>query len=109
MGRLWDALRKKGRQVRVIGIGAENETVDRTARVLRAWASAAPKETGEGPAVKQEIKAIGEAMTHGDMEASPPPEDDPPSFNASRKQRSRKASRIDDLLDLPGQPVYGVG
>ena len=27
-----------------------------------------PKETGEGPAVKQEIKAIGEAMTHGDEE-----------------------------------------
>ena len=49
-----------------------------------------------GRAVKQEIKAIGEAMTRGDMEASPPPEDDPPSFNASRKQRSRKASRIDD-------------
>ena len=46
--------------------------------------------------MKQDIKAIGEAMTHGDMEASPPPEDDPPSFNASRKQRSRKASRIDD-------------
>ena len=65
-GPLWDALRKKGRQVRVIGIAAENETVDRTARVLSVWAAAAPKETGEGPTVKQEIKAIGEAMTHND-------------------------------------------
>ena len=39
-GRLWDALRKKGRQVRVIGIAAENQTVDRTVRVLRAWVAA---------------------------------------------------------------------
>ena len=65
-GPLWDALRKKGRQVRVIGIAAGNETVDRMDRVLRVWASTAPKETGEGRTVKQEIKAIGEAMTHGD-------------------------------------------
>ena len=65
-GPLWDALRKKGRQVRVIGIAAGNETVDRTAQVLSVWASTAPKETGEGPSVKQEIKAIGEAMTHND-------------------------------------------
>ncbi len=35
-GPLWDALRKKGRQVRVIGIGVENATVDRTARVLES-------------------------------------------------------------------------
>ena len=67
-GPLWDALRKKGRQVRVIGIAAENETVDRTARVIRAWAATAPKETGEGLTVKQEIKAIDEAMTHKDRE-----------------------------------------
>ena len=67
-GPLWDALRKKGRRVRVIGIAAENETVDRMARVLRIWASTAPKETGEELTVKQEIKAIGEAMTHKDRE-----------------------------------------
>ena len=67
-GPLWDALRKKGRQVRVIGIAAENETVDRTARVLRVWAATAPKETGEGWTVRQEIKAIDEAMTHKDRE-----------------------------------------
>ena len=34
-GPLWDALRKKGRQVRVIGIAVENATVDRAARCLR--------------------------------------------------------------------------
>ena len=67
-GPLWDALRKKGRRVRVIGITAENETVDRMARVLRIWASTAPKETGEELTVKQEIQAIGEAMTHKDRE-----------------------------------------
>ena len=33
-GPLWDALRKKGRQVLVIGIAVENATVDRAARVL---------------------------------------------------------------------------
>ena len=42
-GRLWDALRKKGRQVRVIGIAVENQTVDRTVRVLRAWVAAPAK------------------------------------------------------------------
>ena len=67
-GPLWDALRKKGRQVRVIGIAAENETVDRTARVIRAWAATPPNETGEGLTVKQEIKAIDDAMTHKDRE-----------------------------------------
>ena len=67
-GPLWDALRKKGRRVRVIGIAAENETVDRTARVLRVWASTAPKAAGEELTVKQEIQAIGEAMTHKDRD-----------------------------------------
>ena len=37
-GPLWDALRKKGRRVRVIAISAENKTVERAERVLRAWA-----------------------------------------------------------------------
>ena len=35
---------------------------------LRAWASTAPKETGYELTVKQEIQAIGEAMTHKDQE-----------------------------------------
>ena len=65
-GPLWDALRKKGRRVRVIGIGSGNETLDRTERVLRVWAAAEPGTPAEGLTVKQEIKAIDEAMTHGD-------------------------------------------
>ena len=67
-GPLWDALRKKGRQVRVIGIGAGNETVDRAARVLEAWAEAEPGTPSEGLTVKQEIKAIHEAMVGEDEE-----------------------------------------
>ena len=67
-GPLWDALREKGRQVRVIGIGVENATVDRTARVLKAWAAADPGTPDEGLTVKQEIKAINEAMVGEDEE-----------------------------------------
>ena len=67
-GPLWDALRTKGRQVRVIGIAVENATVDRTARVLEAWAAAEPGTLDEGLTVKQEIKAIDEAMTRKDRE-----------------------------------------
>ena len=67
-GPLWDALRKKGRQVRVIGIAVENVTVDRAARVLEAWAAAEPGTPDEGLTVKQEIKAIDEAMTRKDRE-----------------------------------------
>ena len=52
----------------MIGIAAENETVDRMARVIRAWAAAAPGTPAEGLTVKQEIKAIDEAMTHKDRE-----------------------------------------
>ena len=50
----------------MIGIGAGNETLDRTERVLRVWAAAEPGTPAEGLTVKQEIKAIDEAMTHGD-------------------------------------------
>ena len=67
-GPLWDALRMKGRQVRVIGIGVENAAVDRTARLLEAWAAADPGKPDEGLRVKQEIKAIHEAMRGNDWE-----------------------------------------
>ena len=67
-GPLWDALRKKGRQVRVIGIGVENTTVDRTDRVLERWAAAEPGTSHEGPTPKQEIKAIRDAMKQEDRE-----------------------------------------
>ena len=61
-GPLWDALRKKGRQVRVIGIAVENPIVDRAARVLEKWAAAKPGTTDEGLTAKQEIKLIQDAM-----------------------------------------------
>ena len=67
-GPLWDALRKKGRQVRVIGIGVENATVDRTARVLQAWAAAEPGTPDEGLTAKQEIKAIQDAIIQQDLD-----------------------------------------
>ena len=67
-GPLWDALRKKGRQVRVVGIGVENAIVDRTHRVLEKWAAAEPGASHEGPTPKQEINAIDEAMKQDDEE-----------------------------------------
>ena len=66
-GPLWDALRKKGRQVRVIGIAVENATVDRAARVLETWAAAEPGTPDQGLTVKQEIKAIRDAMKQNDL------------------------------------------
>ena len=67
-GPLWDALRKKGRRVRVLGIAVENAILDRTNRVLETWAAADPGTTDEGLTVKQEIKAIDEAMKQDDWE-----------------------------------------
>ncbi len=67
-GPLWDALRKKGRKVRVIGIGVENAIVDRAARVLETWAAAEPGTSHEGLTPKQEINAIDEAMKQDDEE-----------------------------------------
>ena len=66
-GALWDALRKKGRQVRVIGIGAENKTVERAERVLQAWA-AVPREPSKGRTLQQEIKRIDTALRTNDRE-----------------------------------------
>ena len=99
-GPLWDALRKKGRQVRVIGIRVENATADRTARVLEAWAAAEPETPDEGLTVKQEIKAIDEAMVGEDEEFlarygdSRKLGDGLWNSNAAPKPRSRKESRL---------------
>ena len=67
-GPLWDALHKKGRQVRVLGIAAENATLDRTARVLERWAAAKPGTSDEVLTAKLEIKAIDDAASHRDRE-----------------------------------------
>ena len=61
-GPLWDALRKKGRQVRVIGIAVENAILDRTDRVLETWAAAEPGKPSEGRTLQQEIKRIDTAL-----------------------------------------------
>ena len=66
-GPLWDALRKKGRQVRVVGIAVKNAILDRTDRVLEKWA-AAPSGTSHELTPKQEINAIDEAMEQDDEE-----------------------------------------
>ena len=67
-GPLWDALRKKGRQVRVIGIAAANAILDRTDRVLKKWAAAPPGTSHEGLTPKQEIKAIRQAIKQDDQQ-----------------------------------------
>ena len=67
-GRLWDAVREKGRRVRVVAIAAEHETVERAERVLRAWAASVPGKPGEGLRKAAEIKAIADAIHHRDRE-----------------------------------------
>ena len=67
-GPLWDALRKKGQRVRVIGIAVENATVDRAARVLEKWAATEPGTTDEGLTPKQEITLIRQAIKQRDTE-----------------------------------------
>ena len=67
-GQLWDALRAKGRRVEVIAIGAELDTVLRSDRVLQLWAAAEPGKVDEGLTVKQEIRAISDAIDNRDME-----------------------------------------
>ena len=67
-GQLWDAIRAKGRRVEVIAIGAELDTVLRSDRVLQLWAAAEPGKVATGLTVKQEIRAISDAIDNRDME-----------------------------------------
>ena len=67
-GQLWDAIRAKGRRVEVIAIGAELDTVLRADRVLQLWAAAEPGKVIEGLTVKQEMRAIKEAIGKRDRE-----------------------------------------
>ena len=68
MGRFGMRFARRGRQVRVIGIAVENATVDRAARVLERWAAADPGTPDEALTVKQEIKAIRDAMKQDDQQ-----------------------------------------
>ena len=94
-GPLWDALRKKGRQVRVIGIAVENATVDRAARVLEKWAATEPGTTDEEGLLtpKQEIEAIREAMIQRDTE-----------FFAPYGGRGPAMKRAYELYHMPPEP-----
>ena len=65
--RLWEALRKAGRRVRVIGIAAEDAPIERTERVLKVWSATAPQEYTEGRTLQQEIQRIGMALSAGDQ------------------------------------------
>ena len=83
-------LRKKARQVRVIGIGVENANVDRAARLLEAWAAADPGKVIEGLTVKQEIAAIREALHKRDRE-----------FGEQYGGMNQAVERYKELLTLP--------
>ena len=89
-GRLWDAIRAKGRRVEVIAIGAELDTVLRADRVLQLWAAAEPGKVIEGLTVKQEIRAIKEALHKRDRE-----------FLGQYGGMSQAAGRYKELLTLP--------
>ena len=67
-GALWDAIRAKARRVEVIAIGAELDAVLRADRVLQLWAAAEPGKVIEGLTVKQEMRAIKEAIGSRDRE-----------------------------------------
>ena len=94
-GPLWDALRKKGRQVRVIGIAVENATVDRAARVLEKWAATEPGTTDEEELLtpKQEIEAIRAAIVQRDTE-----------FFAPYGGRGPAMKRAVALINMPPEP-----
>ena len=67
-GPLWDAIRAKERRVEVIVIGAELDAVLRADRVLQLWAAAEPGKVATGLTVKQEMRAIKEAIGKRDRE-----------------------------------------
>ena len=65
--RLWEALRKAGRRVRVIGISADDAPIERAERVLKVWSDTPPQEYSEGRTLQQEIQRIGMALSAGDQ------------------------------------------
>ena len=89
-GPLWDAIRAKGRRVEVIAIGAELDAVLRADLVLQLWAAAEPGKVIEGLTVKQEIRAIREALNSGDQE-----------FMSQYGGMQGAADRYMELLKLP--------
>ena len=97
-GQLWDAIRAKGRRVEVIAIGAELDTVLRSDRVLQLWAAAEPGKVDEGLTVKQEIRAIREALNKRRS-----------GIYESVRRDARAADRYMELLKLPEAELRGRG
>ena len=71
---LWGALRKKGRAIRVLVIGADHNATRRSEITLKRWSDGASEQgvhTAEGPtqddpAVKAEMQQIEDVMRRGD-------------------------------------------
>ena len=59
--RLWEALRKTGRRVRVIGIAAEHAHIERAERVLKVWGCHGPPEVPRG----EDVAAGNPENRHG--------------------------------------------
>ena len=99
-GPLWDALRKKGRQVQVIGIAVENATLDRAVRVLEAWAAAQPGTSDEGLTPKQEIKAIQDAMIRRDTEFFTPYGGQGPAMKRAAALMNMTAAKLTEGVSI---------
>ena len=62
---LWDALKKKGREVRVVAVAAGSQVLSRADRILRDWARERPS-AKEEPTSEEEIRRIEQAILSGD-------------------------------------------
>ena len=99
----------------VIAIGAELDTVLRADRVLQLWAAAEPGKVVEGLTVKQEMRAIKEAIAKRNRE-----------FLGQYGGLIQAGERYKELLTLPeaelaegvsidgystvpGNPIFGAG
>ena len=71
---LWGLLRKKGRRVHVVAIGADHTATRRSKAALQSWSNGAGKRdeqiaegaTQDDPAVKAEMQQIEDVMRRGD-------------------------------------------
>ena len=71
---LWGLLRKKGRRVHVVAIGADHKATMRAKAALRSWSNGAGERdepiaegpTQDDPAVKAEMQQIEDVMRRGD-------------------------------------------
>ena len=93
-GRLWEALRNSGRQVRVVAIAAEHENVERAERRLRAWAEGVPRKHGARLTVKEERALIERAIIDDDRDVL----DSYGGLNPAIQRTARLASMTDEEM-----------